>query len=588
MELVITAQQDEEMGPETLEADLPAGLLDELAAHHGTEIRDNLRSQLNNIGDALGRPHVTLVFGGHFSSGKSTMLNTLTGRTLLPASDFPETGVACVIQHGETERIVADTSDGLIELPFTPDALAGRVSLVGQDGDYRQEVGQVKRILITLVRSAVPAGDTWIDSPGINDTALMTARALEVARGADALIWVVNSRQPLSTTEEELLRSYTAEHGTEAVAFLVNVFLRADTPEEWNQYLATRSTYHQDRIAAVLDADVPPAIALISARAAGADPASYGGPQARELLNALSNSGSAQVRAVRQRKAARELHRLADQFEERVRILQSRLAEGKVRFEQWQAKTSERRRGFETELAQTVGNCFADFVPAVETVGTTLAAEMSGGTLHRDGSYTTRLTAEIESLTRNLALELFEAIGPCAAKYDRRDLPSQATTDLRSLLQPGSVEVVVPDHATQPGALVPRLEAMLPQGAVPQAERTVGWMKKVAERGRRTIDGAREAGKDGSNLAERVRNAAQGANAALQEDRTQAQANAISEAKAAAERLAAKQSQVLDLALAHCGPAGSPPPVPDEAPVRVLVTLIDHLHQQAHQWDHGG
>jgi hypothetical protein len=106
-------------------------------------------------------------------------------------------------------------------------------------------------------------------------------------------------------------------------------------------------------------------------------------------------------------------------------------------------------------------------------------------------------------------------------------------------------------------------------------------MKKVAERGRRTIDGAREAGKDGSNLAERVRNAAQGANAALQEDRTQAQANAISEAKAAAERLAAKQSQVLDLALAHCGPAGSPPPVPDEAPVRVLVTLIDHLHQQA-------
>ena len=172
------------------------------------------------------------------------MINTLTGRVLLPASDFPETGVACVIRRGETERIVADTSEGLIELPFGPDALAGRVSLIGQDGGYRQEIGQVSRIMITLTRSAVPSGDTWIDSPGINDTEAMTTRALEVARGADALIWVVNSRQALSMVEEELLRSYAAEHGTEAVAFLVNVFLREDIPGEWDRFLAARSDYH--------------------------------------------------------------------------------------------------------------------------------------------------------------------------------------------------------------------------------------------------------------------------------------------------------------------------------------------------------
>ena len=90
------------MEPGSLAASLPPGLLDELATYHGTQVSDHLRARLRDIGEALGRPHVTLVFGGHFSSGKSTMINTLTGRVLLPASDFPETGVACVIRRGET------------------------------------------------------------------------------------------------------------------------------------------------------------------------------------------------------------------------------------------------------------------------------------------------------------------------------------------------------------------------------------------------------------------------------------------------------------------------------------------------------
>jgi hypothetical protein len=562
-------------------------MLDELAAHHGTEIRDDLRSRLREIEQALARPHVTLVFGGHFSSGKSTMINTLTGRNLLPASDFPETGVACVIRRGETERIVADTSDGLVELPFSPDALAGRVSLIGLDGAYRQEVGEVSRILITLIRCAVPPGDTWIDSPGINDTELMTARALEVARAADALVWVVNSRQPLSLAEEEVLRSFTAEHGAEAVAFLVNVFLSADTRGEWDRYLASRSDYHRDRIAALLDGEVPPTIALISARAAGADPAGYGGPEARALLAVLSDPGSARVQAVRRRKVARELRRLIGRLEPRLRVEESTLAEDQARHDRWHADVAEQTRGFAADLAKTVGNCFAPCLPAVESLGTALAGEMSSGTLRRDDSYSARLLAGIEALTRTLALELFEAIGSCAAKYDRRDLPSQATVELRTLLLPGSVAIAVPDNTAQPGALAPRLKDMLPSGAVPAAERTVGWMKKLADTGRRTIDEAREAGKDGSTVADRVKNAAQAAGAALQQDRAQAQANAISEAQRAARRLAAKQDEVLELALGYCGPAEPPPRAPDEAPARVLATLTSSLRRQADAWDHG-
>lgn len=569
----------------SLEAALPPGLLDEVAAYYGAPVRDGLLAELREIDDALGRPHVTLVFGGHFSAGKSTVINTLTGRTLLPASDFPETGVACVIRHGETERIVADTSEGLIELPFGPDALAGRVSLIGEDGGYRQEVGQVNRILITLARSAVPPGDAWIDSPGINDTEAMTARALETARGADTLVWIVNSKQPLAKVEEALLASHIAEHGTGAVAFVVNVFLREDTPREWQRFIDSRADRIRSRIAEGTAGAGEFPVVFISARAAGTEPAGYGGPQARELLASISDPASARVRSVRQRRAARRLGRLAGDLEPLLRTEESQLAADRERYARWRADASGRTRDFVADLGRTITGCFSRHLPAVSQLGAGLAAEIAAGPLRRDDWYSVRLSAQVEAVSRNLAVELFEAIGPCVVRHGRCDLPSRAIEEFRTLLATGSVAVAVPDGAAQPGALAPRLEAVLPQAAVPAAERVMGRMRKIAEQGRRTIDGALEAGKDGSTVTDRVRNAAQGASAALQHDRLAAQENAIAEARLAAERLAARQGRVAELTLVYCPLADPPPPDPDETPARVMSTLVSQLRRQAVAWE---
>jgi Dynamin family len=568
----------------SLEAALPPGLLDEVAAYYGAPVRDGLRSGLREIDDALDRSHVTLVFGGHFSAGKSTVINTLTGRTLLPASDFPETGVACVIRHGETERIVADTTEGLIELPFGPDALAGRVSLIGQDGGYRQEVGQVNRILITLARSAIPPGDAWIDSPGINDTDAMTARALETARDADTLVWIVNSRQPLATVEEGLLASYVAEHGPTAVAFLVNVFLPEDTPDAWTRFIDSRAGRVRSRIAECMDGAGEFPVVFLSARAAGTEPGRYGGPEARALLASLSDPASPRVRSVRRRRAARQLGRLAGDLEALLRTEESRLAAERERYARSRAAATERTRDFAADLGRILTGCFTPHVAAVSQFGATLAAEIGAGPLRRDDWYSIRLSAQVEAVSRFMAVELFETIGPCAVRHGRRDLPSRAIEEFRALLSPGSVAVAVPDGAAPPGALAPRLEAVLPPAAIPAAERMMGRMRKVAEQGRRTIDEAREAGKDGSTVTDRVRNAAQGASAALRHDRLAAQENAIAEARRAAERLSDSQGRVAELTLTYCPLADPPPPEPDEAPARVMATLVSELRRRADAW----
>src|SRR4051812_49887513 len=78
--------------------------------------REALRQRLEQITGVLSRPDVRLVVGGHFSCGKSTMLNMLLGRDLLPTGDLPETGVPCELRSGPFAQAVAYTGGGSVPI----------------------------------------------------------------------------------------------------------------------------------------------------------------------------------------------------------------------------------------------------------------------------------------------------------------------------------------------------------------------------------------------------------------------------------------------------------------------------------------
>ncbi|MEU2873193.1 dynamin family protein [Streptomyces olivoreticuli] len=147
---------------------LPPPLTEQLARHHGTGYRDRLCAGLERAREALAGPATTVVFGGHFSAGKSSLPNLLTFRQVLPVSNFPETGVACVIRGGPADRVTAPRPDGLRDiLPCTPAAIAGAVSLIAADGSYRGEVlDGPGRVDIELADSAVPPGALRGTCPG--------------------------------------------------------------------------------------------------------------------------------------------------------------------------------------------------------------------------------------------------------------------------------------------------------------------------------------------------------------------------------------------------------------------------------------
>ncbi|MFF9063982.1 dynamin family protein [Streptomyces sp. NPDC014891] len=295
---------------------LPPGLAQDLARHHAAFHRDRIAPALARAQEVLDARTVTVVFGGHFSSGKSSLINCLIGRPLLPVGEIPETGVPCEIRSGPVDRFTFFDGHRSQDLLRTTESIARVVSLISRSGLYRSEVvGGERRLLLELARSPLPPETRWMDSPGINDTAEMTARSLAMAAESDVLVWVVNSRQPMSTVEEEFLRGHRERHGPDSVAVLVNVFLAEDTPGRWQEYLTTRAQQHRDRLETALDGALPTELAFVSARAAAADRDGYGGPQARALMDGVSRLGAPAVTAARDGRVATLLQAAAEETE---------------------------------------------------------------------------------------------------------------------------------------------------------------------------------------------------------------------------------------------------------------------------------
>ncbi len=188
--------------------------------------------------DAALKGRVLVAAGGHFKTGKSTLLNAALGRRILPEDDLPETGALCVLSSGPADKAaVLDKAGRGRYIPCTTDAIRAEVGLIDQRGGRRSPGSSVDELQVELTAVPIPAGAAWVDTPGINDTDAMDARAWAGAEVADVLVWVVSSRQPLAESEVRFLARRVAAAGPASVVFVVNAFLREDTAKEWQAFL---------------------------------------------------------------------------------------------------------------------------------------------------------------------------------------------------------------------------------------------------------------------------------------------------------------------------------------------------------------
>jgi Dynamin family len=417
---------------------------------HDEAVAERLRAVAHQV-DAT---EVVLTFGGHFSSGKSTVINAVLGRLLLPVDDYPETGAMCVLRAGYQDKAEVLTSNGPRTIPCTTEAIREEVALVAATGESNHRASRVKRLEIRLQGGVVPPQVSYRDSPGTNDTGAMNDRAWKAAESSDVLCWVLSSRQPLSEVEVEFLAEHLRDHGSAAVVFVLNVFLADDTVAEWKRALKTTVPFCRNKLRTRgpemgLGRDHPELVVVAGRAAGGQASGHFGGPALRRLTRSLATPQHWRVLASRLHRAAMELEKLTAEMED-----QSRQQEARHDAEQaaWQARERERaqqRRRFERLARDQVNTALVTFSQLASAHEEELVASITPASLVRGDHYGASLTATLQRHAGTSAARLADALSEQAAHHGQRRLAHDAREELRRTLEPPKVTVEVPATPTQ-------------------------------------------------------------------------------------------------------------------------------------------
>jgi GTP-binding protein EngB required for normal cell division len=399
-----------------------ADALNELAAL-GTA-RD--REQLAALLDRLDVARLRVLVVGEAKRGKSTLINALLGRDVLPSGVTPLTAVATTVRYGNDPRAEVLFLDGHEEKhPLT--ALAAFVTEPGNPRNRRRVAG----VTVYLDEPLLAAGVELVDTPGTGSVFEWdTETAHEALQSMDAAVFVLTADPPVSASERDLLARVA---GLSVTTFAVlNKADHLDEPglaeaAEFTRQVLTESS-HAGKLYPM------------SARAAlgGYDPG-FAAFEADFVAYLLARR-KVDLRASAVAQAYRIASSLLDEVSLTRRAAEMRAGDAAQRVEQFTARLSEvavRSRDAVAVAEGESGRLLFELNDAADTDARRLGREITGqlGTLF-DGELEAAAPAEIERRGRAQLTALAEAAAE-AWRQQRRDAIEQGLAQVDDRLAAG-------------------------------------------------------------------------------------------------------------------------------------------------------
>ena len=212
----------------TLSGDLPGGKLstyieelrkvcDELKISQG-------ESYLNSLEERLQETHLhRLAIVGRFSTGKSTLINSLLGKQLLPTASISTTKSITYLVKGPRDLLCSETSDG-------------ELLIHDNIGDILNKKDKVLTAAnkITLALKDFPFdGLTIVDTPGLSDSnedhALLTK---DIISECDAIVVLMDAVYLQAASDLEFVEQLYISGNDRKHFFVINKSDRLSSPEE--------------------------------------------------------------------------------------------------------------------------------------------------------------------------------------------------------------------------------------------------------------------------------------------------------------------------------------------------------------------
>ncbi len=158
-----------------------------------------LKSVLNKLSIRAREP-MKVAIVGQFSSGKSTFLNALISKEILPTGITPVTSKVNFIKYGEKQKLEITYNDGLTEFHS--------IDSLKLFTDQREGINDIKYITLYMPLDILKE-ITFVDTPGLNSqSADDTKTTLNALKDVDGIIWVTLIDSAGKFSEEKVLKEF--------------------------------------------------------------------------------------------------------------------------------------------------------------------------------------------------------------------------------------------------------------------------------------------------------------------------------------------------------------------------------------------
>jgi small GTP-binding protein len=204
------------------------GNIKSLLAKKYTGRHQSVYRGLKALLDELKKDVFTVVVLGEFSRGKSTFVNALLGKPLIPMDVLPETATIHAIVYGEKPAVTVVRRDGTKEKGEADIAYLKRFSAQNKALD----TADIQYLRIAYPADFLKQRIMLVDTPGVSD---MDDQRAEITYGfipqADAVIFLLDATAPLKKTEKEFIEKRLLPQGISNIIFVANKYDNIDEEE---------------------------------------------------------------------------------------------------------------------------------------------------------------------------------------------------------------------------------------------------------------------------------------------------------------------------------------------------------------------
>lgn len=189
--------------------------------------RKEAEDQCKELMVKLAEDRFTLAVLGQFKRGKSSLMNAIIGKELLPTGVLPLTSAITVLKYGPSEQLIINREGGLYPVKHPVSSLSQFVTEKGNPNNEKK----VKTATLEIPEPFLRYGIEFVDTPGVGSA--ITANTETTYRflpECDAVLFVTGVDTPMTEVELGFLKRI--QQYVSPIFFIVNKIDLANTDEQ--------------------------------------------------------------------------------------------------------------------------------------------------------------------------------------------------------------------------------------------------------------------------------------------------------------------------------------------------------------------